>query len=160
MTFKNLGHYHVWAGNRMREMVDQLDDKAYAKKVRGKSTKELCQHIVSALETCFFVADNSSDESVFDRVSSFSRKELMSRWAELDRRLGRLVEEIPQGKISVSHISEKPFEVDALDFYLQYLIHTTHHRGQLAMTLRALGIDVIGTDYILFLSRDAEDWVH
>jgi uncharacterized damage-inducible protein DinB len=50
--------------------------------------------------------------------------------------------------------------VDALDFFLQYLIHSTHHRGQLAMTLRALGIDVIGTDYILFLSKDAEDWVH
>jgi uncharacterized damage-inducible protein DinB len=160
MTFKNLGHYHVWAGDRMREMVDQLDNKAYEKKVRGKSAKDLCQHIVLALETCFSVADNSSDESVFDGVSSFSKKELMTRWADLDRRLGRLVEEIPQGKMSVTHISDKPFQVDALDFFLQYLIHSTHHRGQLAMTLRALGIDVIGTDYILFLSKDAEDWVH
>jgi uncharacterized damage-inducible protein DinB len=141
-------------------MIGQLDDKAFVKKVRGKSVKDLCEHTVLALETCFFVADNSSDDSVFDKVSSFSRKQLMARWTELDRRLGRIIEEIPQGKIGVSHISDKPFEIDALDFYLQYLIHTTHHRGQIAMTLRALGIDVIGTDYILFLSRDAEDWIH
>jgi uncharacterized damage-inducible protein DinB len=160
MTFKNLGHYHVWAGERMREMVGQLDDRAYVKKLRGKSVKDLCEHMVLALETCFFVGDNSSDESAFDKVLSFSRKELMSRWTDLDHRLGRTIEEIPQGKISVSHVSDKPFQVDALDFYLQYLIHTTHHRGQLAMTLRALGIDVVGTDYILFLSKDAEDWIH
>ena len=160
MTFKNLGHYHVWAGQRTREMIVQLDDKAFGKKVRGKSVKDLCEHTVLALETCFFVADNSSDESVFDRVSSLSRKELMTRWVDLDRRLGRIIEEIPQGKIRVGHISDKPFELDALDFFLQYVIHTTHHRGQIAMTLRALGIDVVGTDYILFLSKDAEDWLH
>ena len=84
----------------------------------------------------------------------------MSRWQQLDVRLGRIIEEIPQGKITVTHISEEPFDVDSLDFYLQYLLHTTHHRGQLAATLRALGVEVLGTDYLLFLSKDAADWIH
>jgi uncharacterized damage-inducible protein DinB len=160
MTFKNLGHYHVWAGERMREMVRQLDDKNFVRKVRGKSVKDLCEHMVLALETCFFYGDNSSDESVFGKVARFSREELMSRWQQLDVRLGRIIEEIPQGKITVTHISEEPFDVDSLDFYLQYLLHTTHHRGQLAATLRALGVEVLGTDYLLFLSKDAADWIH
>jgi len=160
MTFKNLGHYHVWAGDRMRVMVRQLDDERFARKVRGKSVKDLCIHIVLALETCFFYGDNSSDESVFGKVGVFSREELMSRWQQLDVRLGRVIEEIPQGKITVTHISDDPFDVDSLDFYLQYLLHTTHHRGQLAATLRTLGVEVLGTDYLLFLSKDAADWVH
>jgi uncharacterized damage-inducible protein DinB len=122
MVFKNLADYHLWAGWRMRSLLQTIDAETFDKEVAGKTIKGLVQHIVLALET-------------------------------LDTRLSNVIEEIPQGKISVTHIKEEPFEVDVLDFFMQYVFHTTHHRGQLAMVLRQLGYEVPGTDYLMFFAE-------
>ncbi len=134
----------------MRELLQGLDADTFVKQVGGRSPKDLVQHIVLALETCFFFADKTNDESVFDRVKRLPKQELLKRWEILDTRLSTTIEEIPQGKIPVVHIKEEPFEIDVIDFFLQYLIHTTHHRGQLAMVVSKLGYDVPGTDYLMF----------
>ena len=155
MVFKNLADYHLWAGWKMRELLQNVDPDTFVKPIAGRSPKELVQHIVLALETCFFFAEESKDESVFDRVKRLPKQELLKRWEILDTRLSTTIEEIPQGKISVVHIKEEPFDVDVMDFFLQYLLHTTHHRGQLARVLSELGFDVPGTDYIMFLGENA-----
>lgn len=155
MVFKNLADYHLWAGWKMRELLHNLDADTFVKPIAGRSPKELVQHIVLALETCFFFAEESKDESIFERVKRFPKQELLKRWEVLDTRLSTAIEEIPQGKISVVHITEQPFDVDVMDFFMQYLIHTTHHRGQLARALSELGFDVPGTDYIMFLGENA-----
>ena len=137
----------------MRELLQDLDADTFLKVVAGKSPKDLVQHIVLALETCFYYIDDEKDDSVFDRVKRLPRQELLSRWEVLDTRLSHAIEEIPQGKIAVTHISHEPFEIDVFDFFLQYLLHTTHHRGQLAMVLSNLGYDVPGTDYLMFFGE-------
>lgn len=139
----------------MRELLKELDVDTFVKQVAGKSPKELVQHIVLALETCFFYIDGEKDASVFDRVKRFPRQELLKRWEVLDNLLSQVIEEIPQGKLSVTHINEEPFEIDVFDFYLHYLLHTTHHRGQLAMVLSNLGYDVPGTDYLMFFGENS-----
>ncbi len=138
----------------MRELLQNVDADTFVKPVAGRSPKELVQHIVLALETCFFFAEASNDESVFDRVKRLPKQELLKRWEVLDTRLSTAIEEIPQGKISVVHITEQPYDVDVMDFFMQYLLHTTHHRGQLARALSELGFDVPGTDYIMFLGEN------
>jgi len=155
LVFKNLADYHIWAGWKMRELLQNVDADTFVKPIAGRSPKELVQHIVLALETCFFFAEESKDESIFERVKRFPKQELLKRWEVLDTRLSTAIEEIPQGKISVVHITEQPFDVDVMDFFMQYLIHTTHHRGQLARALSELGFDVPGTDYIMFLGENA-----
>jgi len=155
LVFKNLADYHIWAGWKMRELLQNIDADTFVKPVAGRSPKDLVQHIVLALETCFFFAEQSKDESIFERVKRFPKQELLKRWEILDTRLSTAIEEIPQGKISVVHIEDQPFDVDVMDFFLQYLLHTTHHRGQLARTLSELGYNVPGTDYIMFLGESA-----
>ncbi|MFW9800375.1 MAG: DinB family protein [Candidatus Thorarchaeota archaeon] len=151
LTFKYLAEYHGWAGNEIRLVVEELQHKEFTKKVMGESSvKSICEHIVLALTTCFLLADNSDDKGAYDAVKRASKPELLKKWRQLDHRLSSVVREIPQGTIEVPHISEAPFEIQVLDFYLQYLIHTTHHRGQLAMALRLLGKDVPGTDYLMY----------
>jgi uncharacterized damage-inducible protein DinB len=154
LVFKYLADYHLWAGWKMRELLRELDSDTFLKEVAGKSPKNLVQHIVLALETCFYYIDGQKDDSVFDRAKRLPRQELLQRWELLDTRLSQTIEEIPQGKITVSHIREEPFEIDVFDFFLQYLIHTTHHRGQLAMVLSNLGYDVPGTDYLMFFGEN------
>ncbi|MFX1265236.1 MAG: DinB family protein [Promethearchaeota archaeon] len=151
MTFKHLAEYHLWTGARMREIVEGLREKEYTKRVMHKNTvKSICTHIVLALATCFLLADESEDQSIYDWIGAASKLELLDEWTRLDQRLSSIISEIPQGTIEVPHISEEPFEIDLMDFYLQYLLHTTHHRGQLAMALRILKKDVPGTDYIMY----------
>lgn len=138
----------------MRELLSTLEAEEFSEDVMGKSPRELVQHIVLALETCFFFIEGEKDESVFDRVKRFPRQELLKRWEVLDTRLSQAIEEIPQDKIMVKHIKEEPFEIDVIDFFLQYLIHTTHHRGQLAMILSRKGLEIPGTDYLMFFGEN------
>ncbi|MFW9945064.1 MAG: DinB family protein [Candidatus Sifarchaeia archaeon] len=151
MTFKHLAEYHLWTGTRLRLIVEELREWEYTKKVVGKnSVKSICTHIVLALATCFLLADESEDQSVYDWIRAASRMKLLEKWNELDERLRSVIREIPQGSVEVPHVSEEPFEIELMDFYLQYLLHTTHHRGQLAMALRILKKDVPGTDYLMY----------
>lgn len=154
MVFKNLADYHLWAGWKMRELLHGIDADTFVKQVGNRSPKDLVQHIVLALETCFFFAEESKDESVFDRVKRLPKQELLKRWEVLDTQLSTTIEEIPQGKIQVTHIKEEPFEIDVFDFFLQYLLHTAHHRGQLALVLSNLGYDIPGTDYLMFFGEN------
>jgi uncharacterized damage-inducible protein DinB len=155
MVFKYLADYHLWTGWKMRELLIDLDSDTFMKPIAGKSPKDLIQHIVLALETCFYYIYNNMDDSLFDRLKRLPRQELLSRWEILDTRLSQAIEEIPQGKITVTHIKDEPFEIDIFDFFLQYLLHTTHHRGQLAMVLSNLGYDVPGTDYLMFFGENS-----
>lgn len=153
MVFKNLADFHLWAGWKMRTLLQTLDADTFEREAAGKTVKGLVQHIILALETCFFIAENSTDRSVFDRIKRLPRQELFKRWEVLDTRLSNIIEEIPQGKISVTHIRDEPFEIDVFDFFFQYVLHTTHHRGQLALVLRELGYEVPGTDYLMFFAE-------
>jgi len=154
LVFKHLADYHLWAGWKMRELLSSLEAEEFSSEIIGTSPRELVQHIVLALETCFFFIEGEKDKSVFDRVKRFPRQELLKRWEVLDTRLSHAIEEIPQDKIMVKHINEEPFEIDVFDFFFQYLLHTTHHRGQLAMILSRMGQDVPGTDYLMFFGEN------
>ena len=153
MVFKNLADYHLWAGRRIRTMIDKISEEQFTQDVDGKSARDLCEHIVAALETCFYLATKDKDKSVFDRIETYSKEQLMDRWSQLDNRLTRDLRTIPQDRINVPHITDEPFEIDVMDFYLQYLLHTTHHRGHLAAILRKLGVEVLGTDYLMFFAE-------
>ncbi|MFW9846427.1 MAG: DinB family protein, partial [Candidatus Thorarchaeota archaeon] len=149
MTFKYLAEYHQWAGKEIRFAIEGLMDKEFTEKVVDKhSIRSICEHITMALATCFNIADEY-DESIYEWIAQASKLEILSKWKQYDDRLAKIVREIPQGTIEVPHISDEPFEIQAMDFYLQYVFHTTHHRGQLAMLLRKLGKDVPGTDYLM-----------
>jgi uncharacterized damage-inducible protein DinB len=156
LVFKNVAAYQVWAGKKMRAMVADLTDEEYEQKILAdRSVKDICTHILMALETCCLIAENSEDTSRFEKVENASKDELLSIWHERDTELATIIREIPQGRIEVPHITETPFEIDLIDFYFQYMIHTTHHRGQLAMALRSLEKEVPGTDYIMFFAEEA-----
>ena len=152
--FKNLADYHLWAGWKIREVLSDFDSEMFAEEVNGRSPRNLVQHIVLALETCFYFIEDKKDKSVFEVVKRLPRQELLKRWEILDTRLSSAIEEIPQDTIAVKHIKEEPFEIDVVDFFLQYLLHTAHHRGQLAMVLSDLGIAVPGTDYLMFFGEN------
>lgn len=154
MVFKNLADYHLWAGWKIREILNDFDSDLFTQDVNGRSVRSIVQHIVLSLETCFYFLEDEKDKSVFERAKRLPRQELLKRWEVLDTRLSSAIEEIPQDRFTVTHIQDESFEVDVVDFFLQYLLHTAHHRGQLAAVLSDLGIDVPGTDYLMFFGEN------
>ncbi len=150
MVFKNLSEYQYWANQRYRDIILDIKIKDYERLIAGRSIKGISTHIVAALETCFLVLDKSSDQSVYEWIQNADRVELFMRWKELDENLARTLQQIPQGQITISHVSEEPFCMDMMDFLLQYVLHANHHRGQVGLILRELGYDVPGTDYLHF----------
>jgi uncharacterized damage-inducible protein DinB len=152
LTVANLADYHVWAGAQIRQPVSELTNDEFIEDLGGRSVRSICEHILAALETCFYLATKSEDTSVFEHIEEGSKSQLLKRWKELDIRLAKKIKEKPKGKITVPHLIETPFDLHALDFYLQYVFHTVHHRGQLAVALRSLGKDVPGTDYLMFFA--------
>ncbi|MCK5238185.1 MAG: hypothetical protein KAR33_01485 [Candidatus Thorarchaeota archaeon] len=152
MVFRNLAKYQYWANHRIRDVILDMKLNDFQKEVAGRSIQGISSHIVAALATCFLVLDKSSDTSVYEWIQNAERAELLLRWKDLDEQLSRMLQEIPQGKIIVSHVSEEPFSMNLMDFVLQYVLHTNHHRGQLGLLLRELGYDVPGTDYLHYFA--------
>jgi len=152
LVFKSLAEYQYWANHRIRDVILDLKKDEYDQEVAGRSIKGISSHIVAALATCFLILEKSSDRSIYDWIQTADMTELLLRWKELDDKLSRTIQQIPQGQITVSHVSENPICIDIMDFLLQYVLHTNHHRGQLALILRDLGYDVPGTDYLHFFA--------
>ena len=153
MVFKNLAEYQFWANQRIRNVILSMKLTDYERDVAGRAISGISAHIVAALATCFKVLEKSSDDSIYDQIFSADRTELLLKWRDLDEKLSRILQQIPQGKISVSHVSDEPVSMDIMDFLLQYVLHTNHHRGQLGIILRELGYDVPGTDYLHFFAE-------
>ncbi|MFW9848399.1 MAG: DinB family protein [Candidatus Thorarchaeota archaeon] len=152
MVFKSLAEYQYWANHRIRDLILDMKKDEYEQEVAGRSIKGISSHIVGALATCFLILEKSSDRSIYDWIQTADRAELLLRWKELDDKLSRTIQQIPQGQITVSHVSEVPICIDIMDFLLQYVLHTNHHRGQLGLIIRELGYDVPGTDYLHYFA--------
>ena len=52
-----------------------------------------------------------------------------------------------------NYLSEGEMEVGHDDYFTQYLIHTAYHRAQVMSTMRTLGREGVGTDYLFYLSH-------
>ena len=152
MLNQDLGVYQHWSGEKIRSVLVTLNNDQFRKDVNGRSIRSVTEHIVLALETCFYLSEKDFDQSIFDRVEKMSNAELLDEWTRLDIKLKDALQSQLKKGVEVSHVSEKPYKLDIYNFLVQYVLHTTHHRGQLALLLRFLGVDVPGTDYLMFFA--------
>ena len=152
MIPRNLAEYHVWSCKKYRDLIASIPSEEYTKEIDHRTIHGITSHIVAALLTCFYTIE-SSDDKFWEWLEDASTEEILERWQQLDVRLLKLSLALPKNLVIVNHVSDNPFSLDPADFVMQYLIHTVHHRGQLAMLLRDLGHDVPGTDYLHFFSE-------
>ena len=158
MNFENLGEYQIWSSEKIREIITQLSESEYEREIEGRSIHGVSMHIVMALETCFLHAQPIADgKTVYEVVENENRERLLSRWKLLDQKFKEIFTETIERSYTVKHVSETPFSLESKEFYMQFLLHTTYHRGQLAYLLRALGKDVPGTDYLFYFAEKSSN---
>ncbi|MHA1910540.1 MAG: DinB family protein [Candidatus Kariarchaeaceae archaeon] len=164
MLIENIATYQKWAGNKIRSVLQELNEDDFNQalsepfKEPYNTLRELCMHIVLALETCFIVVNQVTNKNesnkFYVKVFSCSNDELLTRWNVLDAKLAEAIKEKKEGVVEIFHFSE-PFEIPLADFYFQYVNHTTYHRGQVILALSKLGKKTIGTDYLFMFKETA-----
>ncbi|MHA2074807.1 MAG: DinB family protein [Candidatus Hodarchaeales archaeon] len=161
MDSRHLAEYHVWAGEKTREIVGLLSDVEYEKeidKILG-NTKEKSIHIVIALLFCFhrmkieFEYLAESPRETIGKMYSLSREELMRCWKMADDKLAELILEERSGTVTYTRNDGESFCLQVDDFLLQYLFHTIYHRGQLNYCLKALNKPRIESDYLFYFAE-------
>ena len=82
-----------------------------------------------------------------------TKKELLVEWKETDKKYAQLLQGNISGEIVVPPFLGKSFRISKFDFLLQYITHSTYHRGQIIIALKKLGKNVVGTDYLFYLNE-------
>ncbi len=156
MILENLGKYHVWAGQRMREILNELTDDEFARDLGEPfgTVRAMTEHIVLALEICFAIVND--ELNTFEERASYilrlTNQNLLKRWEERDQDLAKGFASHPTGSVEVGHFPT-PFSLNLADFYFQYVNHTTYHRAQLIFALKMLNKPTVGTDYLFYFDE-------
>jgi len=161
MNLTNFSNYHVWAGDKIRNVLKSLSEEDFTKELGDEfsfnSIRKLVLHSMGAIKFCLAL-DSEKDPDEFNTeyrtLQNFSKEELLNEWQKTDKEYTLLL----KGKVSNEEITVPPFlgeefTINKLDFYLQYIIHSTYHRGQIIIALKKLGKETVGTDYLFYFNE-------
>ena len=156
-TLEKLCSYHIWADTILQDIVKTLSDAEFTCEIGPpfKSVKALCVHIVIAIEYNIESLIRKVDvngEKLYEELERLSKAELIAKWEEADKKLFKYVSQSSEEPIVFPNLaSGGNLHVDAADFYLQYILHTAYHRGQLVTLLKMMGKESVTTDYLYYL---------
>lgn len=157
MTNEFLGKYHLWAGIQSRKQLEKLTDEEFSKylgstigSIRGK-----VEHIILAIESCFRKINNDSSplDKFVERFKKMSKKELLTHWEHRDKQIANGFQQATKKNIIIERMDNSSFVMNLNDFYLQYILHTVYHRGQLNYCLKKLNKERIEADYLYFFDE-------
>jgi uncharacterized damage-inducible protein DinB len=161
MDSRHIAEYHLWAGQKTREVVRLLSNEEFEKKIDNiiGSAKDKAIHMVNATLFCFhqmkinfeYLANNP--QTTIKQILSLSRKEFMKCWELSDKRFAELFMENRSGTVTVLRKDGEEFCVQINDFLFQYLFHTIYHRGQLNYCLKALEKPRVDSDYLFYFEE-------
>jgi uncharacterized damage-inducible protein DinB len=163
LDFTNYANYHVWAGDKMREILADLPDREFIYELDNffsyKTIRVLIEHIVLAIEFSITLVKQKKPEEFNKEVEELVKlpnDKLLEQWKKTDQKYANLLKGDLSGEITVPDFLGKEFTISKSDFLLQYITHTTFHRGQLVLALKKMGKEFVGTDYLHYLYEIAK----
>lgn len=157
MGMNNLGKYHLWAGNESRKQLERFTDEEFAKNLGPilGSVQDKVEHILLAIESCFrrITNDINSPEKLVEHIKSMSKTELLKYWEQKDNVIANSLQQDIEKIIIIQRMDDSSFIMNLNDFYLQYILHTVYHRGQLNYCLKKLNKERIEADYLYFFDE-------
>ncbi|MHA2225911.1 MAG: DinB family protein [Candidatus Hodarchaeales archaeon] len=161
MGMRNMAMYHLWAGDKSRQILRDLTEEEFEKDlgpVLG-SIREKVIHTISALLRCFSLLKielsyfDKSLQETYQKITLYSFDELLDCWEDLDKCLVEGVKHHSKGTVEIPRRDGDSFCMMRNDFYVQYITHTIYHRGQLNYCLKALNKPRIDADYLYYFDE-------
>ncbi|MFQ6088795.1 MAG: DinB family protein [Candidatus Methanofastidiosia archaeon] len=157
MNLEKICNYQIWANNKIRDIIRELNEEKFIREIGPPfgSVKDLCVHIIIAIEynvESFVKKIDVNTEELYETLKKLSKNELLAKWEEADEKLLEHVKQKAQKAIMFpNYISGGELLIEPEDFYMQYVMHTTYHRGQILSTIKSLGKGGRTTDYLFYL---------
>lgn len=151
--FREMFHYDRWANRRVCRAVAGLQpDREGAERAI-----ELYSHVLRASDVWF--ARTHGDTGPIERLwEPFEAGRLEAETERTGEEWRAFLDELPHDELgrTVGYRTSTGVEHrDALEAILRHVLnHGTHHRGQVVLTLRGLGLDPPVTDYIAMVRED------
>lgn len=161
MNLTNFSNYHIWAGDKIRDVLKNLSEEDFSKELGNEfsfnSIRKLVLHSMGAIKFCLAL-DSKKDQDEFNTeyktIQNLSKEELLNEWQKTDKDYAILLKgKISNEEITIPPFLGKEFTISKLDFYLQYIIHSTYHRGQIIVALKKLEKEPVGTDYLFYFNE-------
>lgn len=158
MELVNLANYHRWANERTRSILTGLTKEEFTRDLIPP-LGSIQNHVFHTMIAIYYKIhqrveiDEKEYHQITEKWSKLSLLELMDEWRKVD---DSLIVFAGDPAVEVSKFpnlfGEGEMAIDHSGFFLQYLLHSTYHRGQIMSALRMIGKEGIGTDYLLYLS--------
>lgn len=159
MKIIKLANYNLWANDRVRTLLEGLTEEEFSREreCAYESIRNLVTHIVIAMDFNFTLKmdEKAMEPNYFDdSLRQLSMSELLDHWREMDMWLRGFVSTHSNLKaVFPNFLGEGEMIVGHDDFFLQFILHTVHHRAQVMSALRLIRKEAVGTDYVFYLSR-------
>jgi len=159
MNPEKLAEYQIWADGVIMRLLRELSQEEFDRDVLPPfgSIRNLCTHIILAME---FNLEGRAYKKKIDpnqigeEIHNLDQDALIARWKEVDEKLLEYAKtRVEEDYVFPNFLGEGEMRVDSGDFFMQYLLHTQHHRGQIMSALRAMGLEAKSTDYLFYLSH-------
>ena len=158
MNPEKLAEYQIWADGVIIRLLRELSEEEFDRDALPPygSIRNLCTHIILAME--FNIEGRAHKKridphQIGEEIHSLGQEALLARWRETDAKLLEYARTIPdEDYIFPNFLAEGEMRVNSGDFFMQYLLHTQHHRGQIMSALRAMELEAKSTDYLFYLS--------
>ncbi len=158
MDLTNYANYHEWAGDKIRAILKTLTEEEFTRDLGDffsyNTIRDICQHMLLALEFGTSLASNIEPDvfnAEVEKIVKMTDEELIDRWKKTDHKYAQMLQGDISGQVVVPPFLGHEFTLEKYDFLLQYITHTTFHRGQIIIALKKLGKEVKGTNYLHYL---------
>jgi uncharacterized damage-inducible protein DinB len=153
-----LAKYQIWADGVIMRLLGELSPEEFDRDVLPPygSIRNLCAHIILAME--FNLEGRAwkkkiDPDLIGEAIHTLDQEALLAKWRETDEKLLRYARtRVEEDYAFPNFLGEGEMRVSSGDFFMQYLLHTHHHRGQIMSALRAMGKEAKTTDYLFYLS--------
>ena len=144
--FLHLLKYNLWANQRLLSVLSQNE-------IEDEDILQLFSHIVSA-QLIWLHRIEGLPTSPFPPWEVYNQRELESMVDESNIRWEKFFDtykmETLEEVIHYQNSNKKDFESRLIDISTHIINHSTHHRAQISLRLRQLGITPPPLDFILF----------
>ncbi|CAN5564733.1 hypothetical protein BH23BAC4_BH23BAC4_05540 [soil metagenome] len=146
-SFRRRFDYHRWANLEVGELL--TDDVAH------QPARHLVNHLAEAdLLWIARVEEVPHKHNLWDAPDAEScRRRLAAAARAIQRLLAKTDDEALSRSISYQNTSGEPFSTPLGEILDHLLLHGAHHRGQVALALRAAGTPPPRTDYIAWVRK-------